>query len=404
MRAKDGPGHGVVDQLLASVRRQVGVDVAYLTEYRLAEAKVRALAGDGDEVGLEVGASVSLQESACLAAIVGRIPAVLADTRHRRAARRLAWDRVTPIGAFAAVPVHLPDGTLFGGLCVAHHAPLPEFGPATEQFLGAIAEVVGSQLAEQRGARDHSQLERAAILHLFDDGQLSTVLQPVVDIETGRTLGVEALSRFSTSPSRPPNLWFAAAARHGLGVELEAVAVQRATDLLGDLPSEWFMSVNASPALVESGLIDDIGTQAPDRQLVVEITEHAAVADYEALTGTLGRLRGRGVRVAVDDAGAGFASLRHVVELRPDTIKVDGSLIRSIDTEPLHRAMVDSLAAFSRATGATMVAEAVETPAELAVLQDMGIPAAQGYLFASPCSPDDLRERYPVTVPSPLRG
>lgn len=404
MSAEGGGDPSVVDQLLTSVRRQVGVDAAYLTQYGLAETRVRALAGRGGEVGVAVGATGPLHESACLAAITGRMPPTLADTRSRRASRRLAWDRERPIGAFAAAPVHLPDGTLFGGLCVAHRSPLPEFGPATEQFLAAIADVVGAQLADQEDPLGPSELERAAILHLFDEGQLSTVLQPVVDLASGRTLGVEALSRFATSPPRPPNLWFSAAARHGLGVELEAAAIQGAVSLLDELPRQWFMSVNASPALVQSGLIDDIGVEIPDRQLVVEITEHAAVADYAALSGTLGRLRGRGVRVAVDDAGAGFASLRHVVKLRPDTIKIDGSLIRNIDTEPLHRAMVDSLAAFSRATGATMVAEAVETPAELAVLQDMGIPAAQGYLFASPCPVEDLREEYPVAVPATLRA
>lgn len=136
---------------------------------------------------------------------------------------------------------------------------------------------------------------------------------------------------------------------------------------------------------------------------MIEITEHA-VADHDALAGSLRGLRARGVRVAVDDAGAGFASLRHVVKLRPDTIKIDGSLIRNIDTEPLHRAMVESLSAYSRASGATMIAEAVETPAGLAVLQDMGVPAAQGFLFASPGQPDDLRAGYPVTVPEAVRA
>lgn len=392
---------GVVEHLVAAVQRQMGVDVAYLTEYGLTGTTVRAVAGRGEQVGLAVGATVPFEDSACLAAIAGRIPATLADTRRRRTARRLTWDRPTPIGALAAAAVHLPDGTLFGGLCIAHHAPLPEFGPATEQFLGAMADVVGAQLD---GQPDPSRLERATILHLFDEGQLSTLLQPVVDVQTGRTLGVEALSRFATSPARPPDLWFSAAARHGLGIDLEAIAIQRAVGLLDDLPSQWFMSVNASPALVASGFLDHIGAGVPDRRLVIEITEHAAVADYDALAGSLRRLRTNGVRVAVDDAGAGFASLRHVVKLRPDTIKIDGSLIRNIDTEPLHRAMVDSLASYSRTTGATMIAEAVETPAELAVLQDMGVPAAQGYLFASPCCPDDLRADYPVSVPEALQA
>lgn len=404
MTAEDPrPAQRVIDQLLASVRRQVGVDVAYLTEYCLDGAEVRALAGDGGQLALSVGAQVPVSESVCLASIMGRAPGTVADTRQHRVTRRLAWDRPVSIGAFAAAPVQLPSGALFGGLCVAHHAPLPDLGPVTQPFLAAMAEVLGAQLELEQHTQRQSQSERDIITSLFAGGRMSIVLQPIVDLTSGATVGVEALSRFATDPPRPPHLWFSAAARQGRGVELEAAAIARALHLLPSLPAGWYMSVNASPDLVQSGALDELVTDGADDRLVVEITEHAAVADYDGLLATLHGMRARGGRIAVDDAGAGFASLRHVVQLQPDMIKIDGSLIRGLDTEPLHRAMVESLVSFAASTGATLVAEAVETPSELAVLQDLGVAVAQGYLFASPGPLADLRATYPVTVPPAFR-
>lgn len=394
----------MIDQLLASVRRQLGVDVAYLTEYGLEGAEVRALSGQGEQLALAVGARAPVSESVCLASILGYAPGTVADTRQHRVTRRLAWDRQASIGAFAAAPVQLPSGALFGGLCVAHHAPLPELGPVTQPFLAAMADVLGAQLEHELETQRDSSSERDLVMSLFAEGCLSIVLQPIVDLTSGATLGVEALSRFATDPPRPPNLWFSAAARHGRGVDLEAAAIARALHLLPHLPSGWYMAVNASPDLVESGALDELVTDGADDRLVVEITEHAAVADYDRLMSTLEGVRARGGRIAVDDAGAGFASLRHVVQLQPDIIKMDGSLIRGIEAEPLNRAMVESLVSFAARTGATLVAEAVETANELGVLQDLGVTVAQGYLFASPGRVDDLRPQYPVTVPSAFRS
>lgn len=402
MSAEGPSGLPVVDRLLDALRRQVALDAAYLTEYRPDGTRVRRIAGDGRRLGLQDGMVVAADESVCLAAVSGRLPSVIGDTRTHRVARRLAWDQPAPIGAFAAAPVRLPDGSLFGALCVAHADP-HELAPTLSRFLGAMADVIGEALADDHAAETASRRERRAILDLFEDGRMATVLQPIVDVQDGTTLGVEALTRFRTRPPLPPNVWFAAAARQGLGHELEAAAIARATRLLPTLPSSWYLAVNASPGLALSGVLDELLFEAIAPRMVVEVTEHAAVEDYATLATSLQSLRERGVRVAVDDAGAGFASLRHVVELRPDVVKIDGSLVRGIDGHALQRAMVETFVDFGRTAGATVVAEAVETPAELAVVRDLGVPAAQGYLFASPGTPEDLREQYPVSVPDAFR-
>ena len=206
---------GMLDRLLRSIRRQAGVDAAYLVEDRPEGALVRAIAGDGEMVGLAVGMPQTREDAIALAAIAGHVPPVIEDTRADRAARRLGWDRPVPIGAFAGVPVRLVDGTLFGGLCVAHRRATT-LGPAFHAFLAAMADVVGDQLSEEQAVRQRSRREHEAVLGMFEEGRMATVLQPIVDLEHGRTMGVEALTRFTSTPARPPNVWFAAAARQGL--------------------------------------------------------------------------------------------------------------------------------------------------------------------------------------------
>jgi EAL domain-containing protein (putative c-di-GMP-specific phosphodiesterase class I) len=390
----------VIESLVASVHRHTEVDVAYLTEYDSDAVTVRVLAGDGHPAGLVVGHRVSAHESLCLASVTGQAPAVVADTSRYPHSRRLAAAARDGIGAFAAVPVHLPDGRLYGALCIAHHRPVPHLGSPTQQFLAAISDVVADQLRATPGPAPGPDGERRAVLELLEDGHMSTLLQPIVDLAEGRTIGVEALTRFTVQPHRPPDLWFSIAARHGLGDDLELAAVERASALTGRLPACWYLSVNASPAVVAAGRLGDVLPLDGSLPLVVEVTEHAAVSDYDGLVAALDDLRARGVRVAVDDVGAGFSSFRHVLQLRPDLLKVDRSLVRGLGEDPMHRAMVESIVRFAEHAGLHVVAEAVETPTQLAVLQELGVPSGQGYLFAAPGDPEDLRSGYPVRVPA----
>lgn len=391
--------HHVIERMLESVRRHAHVDVAYLTSYEDDTTTVRALAGDGEAVGVHAGDHADDERSLCLASVTGSVPPVVPDVRVHRRLRRMVEAGDLRVGAFAAAPVHLADGSLFGALCVANRDPAPDLGAPTQALLTVLADVVGDQLAAEVAAARDVQRERDELLALVEGGHMATLLQPIVDLVTGGVRGVEVLTRFTALPHRPPDLWFARAARHGVATALEVAAIERGLALLPRLPDDWYLSVNASPGVVAAGALDGVVVGESAQRVVVEVTEHAAVADYVDLAASLDRLRSRGVRIAVDDVGAGFSSFRHVLELRPDLLKIDRSIVRGCDVDPMHRAMVDSVAGFARRAGADVVAEAVETPDELAVLQRLGVPAAQGYLFAAPCDPEDLRPVYPVRVP-----
>src|SRR4051812_32991264 len=150
---------------------------------------------------------------------------------------------------------------------------------------------------------------------------MSMVFQPIIDLRSGSAVGVEALARFAHEPARP-HAWFAEAARLGLGTELELAAVRAAVSQLAELPAAATLSVNVAPTTVVDLRLADIIREVPESRLVLELTEHARVADYDQLSAVLARLRDGGVKVAVDDTGAGFAGFEHILRLLPDVIKL----------------------------------------------------------------------------------
>jgi len=224
------------------------------------------------------------------------------------------------------------------------------------------------------------------------------VLQPVYELASGRIVGAEALARFATEPRQGPDVWFAEAAACGLGRELELAAVNAALRMLPDLPPGVDLSVNVSPDLLVDERLARALADVDAYRVVVEVTEHAAVADYRRLTGAVARLRSQGVRLAVDDAGAGFASLRHILRLSPDIMKLDITLTRDIHIDPVRQSLAESLVAFADQTGIRIVAEGVEGQQELTKLKELGVHYAQGFHLARPAPPPLVDQTAPQLI------
>jgi diguanylate cyclase (GGDEF)-like protein len=228
---------------------------------------------------------------------------------------------------------------------------------------------------------------REAILEVLHAPQtISTVFQPIVSLADGRTVGFESLSRFRAEPQRPPDRWIAEAHAVGLGLEIEVECVRRAMALRHTLPDSTYLSVNMSPDAILAPEMEDALGDGDPAGLVIEITEHEAVGDYARLSSRLADYRGRGALVAIDDAGAGHASMRHVTQLNPDYIKIDRSLIHDIHLDHAKRALVRSMVTLEKELGAAIVAEGIESAEELGTLRSLGVPFGQGYLLARPAS------------------
>ena len=246
------------------------------------------------------------------------------------------------------------------------------------------AEMAHRRTVEEQREHTHHTGE-VRIDQILERGDYHMEFQPVTDLATGHTVGAEALARFHHHLHQPPNEWFDQARAVGRGLELEIAAVAAALDLLPQLPPGIFAAINISPQAVTSPQLAAVLRHVPVDRVVLELTEHIRVDDYAALLTALAPLREQGVRIAVDDAGAGYAGLLHVPRLQPDMVKLDIALIRNIDHDPAKRALVTALIAFAAETGAVLVAEGIETAAELATLQRLGIPYGQGYHLSRPC-------------------
>ena len=240
-----------------------------------------------------------------------------------------------------------------------------------------VANVVCPEAALNAATRN--RIERV----LTGDG-LSIVFQPIVSLSTGSVVGVEALSRFAARPQRGPEYWFAEAASVGLGRALELYAIERALSLLAEIPEPLFMGMNAGPDTFGSPeLLALLSDSAPGR-IVVELTEHVGIEDYPGLRRARKALRQIGSKVALDDAGTGFASLSLLLEVAPELIKLDRVITRNVDSDPVRRALARALVTFGTEVGAEVIAEGIETASELAVLVDLGIAYGQGFHLARP--------------------
>jgi EAL domain-containing protein (putative c-di-GMP-specific phosphodiesterase class I)/FixJ family two-component response regulator len=237
----------------------------------------------------------------------------------------------------------------------------------------------------QRTAERQQRVERLERIVRTD--ALSTVIQPIKNLSTLDTVGVEALTRIAWEPTRAPDIWFAEAATLGMGLRFELAAIVLALPILDFLPGNQYLSVNASPSTAESKELAEILPDRISHRIVVEITEHVAVDHYETLSQGLDGLRARGVRIAIDDAGAGYAGLQHILKVRPDIIKLDRSLTSSINSDPARRALASAVVRFGREVAADIVAEGIETVEEFDQLQALGVPWGQGYYLGKPEPP-----------------
>jgi EAL domain-containing protein (putative c-di-GMP-specific phosphodiesterase class I)/ActR/RegA family two-component response regulator len=291
---------------------------------------------------------------------------------------------------------------LYPGAVLLPVTPDDEAGPMLE--LAAVT--AGAPSPVETGAAPLAIDDvRAAI----EADELFVVFQPVVDLQDRRLIGVEALARFGVEPRYPPDVWFEAAHRVGLGVELEHIALRQAVRAADSLPPDVYMAVNISPAVVLAPGLEAALAEGPAGQLVLEITEHAKVDDYDALRAALASIRNRGVRLAIDDVGAGFASLRHVLRLDPEIIKLDHEITRGVEHNPGRSKLVGGLIAGASAVSTLVVAEGIETEAQLRCLRELGVRGGQGYFIGRPtdlqsaieAGADAMAALQPVPGPTP---
>ena len=372
-----------VEKALRAVRRHLSMDVAFVSQFGGTERVMRHVDSDSGAV-LRKGMSIPLEEGYCQHVVEGRLPGVIPDTAANPLAMKIAATGDVPIGSHLSVPIWLSDGSLYGTLCCFGHAPNYSLGHRDLQFLNVFADLMADRLEyDMQQARTRDE-KRKRIERVFSNDELSVVYQPIYRMADGTVSGVECLSRFRGGFHDTPDKWFADAADVGLGTQLESWAIRMALSNLESLPPEIYVAVNGSPALFTSPELAHALEGVDPSRIVLEVTEHATVSDYRQLWNSLAVWRNRGIRIAIDDAGAGYASMRHILDLQPEYIKLDMSLVRDINADARRRALAAALIAFAKEIGSVVTAEGVETEAELETLRKLGVDKVQGFHMSRP--------------------
>jgi EAL domain-containing protein (putative c-di-GMP-specific phosphodiesterase class I) len=394
-----------IADLLQTARRSLRLSVAFLSRMdgttqhlEVVDSSIPLLFHDGIQQKQET--------TFCQLVLDGELPAVMPDMRKSPLAMSLPVARIPRIRSYVTTPVVLSDGSLYGTLCAfgfTSDAELTTRDKALMDVLASAASVIiepGLRHQQQR-----TEIEER-FGPVFADGGPTVVLQPIVDLASGARVGAEALSRFPAAWGKAPDVCFAEAHSIGEGDRLELLALRGAADHLATVSG--YVSMNVSPATLLTPQCLELLHALPLPRILLELSEHDQVEDYDALNAVLTPLRARGMKLAIDDVGAGFSSLRHIVVTSPDVIKMDRSIISGVDSDPVLPKLVSSLVAFAHGCDVRVVAEGVETAAEHCMLRTLGVDLGQGWLFGRPGPAEALADGFlpaltSVPPPRPVR-
>lgn len=369
---------------LEAVRVHLGMQVAYVSEFIEDRTYFREVDAPGLEHLVKPGDSMPLDYVYCRHILEGRLPELMPDVLDEPFAASMPFTADMGIRSHMSVPIKLQDGRTYGMFCCISTEPQPTLNVRDLKMMRAVAELTAVLIGREIDAKTEHRVQVERIEKVLREDELSIVVQPIFRVADHRLVGFECLSRFAGPENWTPDVWFKMAASVGLGTELEMRAVEKGLTLLDLFPKDLYLTFNVSPDTIISGALAHAIPKKHGRRVVLEITEHASVEDYAALGSALNDIRINGVRLAVDDAGAGYASLRHILALQPDIIKLDISLTHDIQDDLARHALAAALVHFGRETKSQILAEGVETAAELKVLRQLGVETAQGYFLGRP--------------------
>ncbi|MCV9937305.1 EAL domain-containing protein [Boseaceae bacterium BT-24-1] len=373
-----------IDRILHAIRLHLHMDVAFVAEFLGSNRIFRNVDCADRNAPLKAGDIIPLASGYCRHVVSGALPELIADTRKLELARSIPETASIPIGAHLSVPIKLEDGRIFGTFCCFSHRPRPELGQRDLDLLRTFGHVLAADIAADVKVDIERRASLKKISGAIAKGDPQVVFQPIRQLAGRSLVGVECLARFTTGPHRPPDQWFAEAHEVAIGSELELLVAQKAINACSNLPAPLSISINVSPDTLTSAPVAEALSGFHPGRIVIEITEHVPIADYGPILQALAPLRARGMRVAIDDAGAGYSSMRHILDMQPDIIKFDISLTRDVHRDPVRRAMAAALGEFARRTNTVLVAEGIENEGEFETLRDLGFQYGQGYLLGRP--------------------
>lgn len=371
-----------IDRILGAVRNHLGVEIAFVSKYVGNERELTHVSSDLD-LPMGPGYREPKEDGYCWHVLQGNLPELIQDPADFPMTQNLAVTHILPVGCHLNVPLRLSDGTVYGSFCALSRTSDRSMTERDVGVLRAFAALATEQIESSLEDDVRRSALQNAIGTLIAGNRLTIFHQPIYSLSDNLPAGAECLARFPDAGMRGPDCWFNEADEIGMGVELEMLAVRSALATLPYVPAGLYMSINASPATIISGALEQALADLEGTQLVIEVTEHQEVTDFAALAKALRTISPK-ARIAIDDVGAGYAGLRHIVDLAPDILKLDMSLTRDIFRDPARRALAGALVKFSEEIGCSLIAEGIECAQERDIMADLGITYGQGYFYSKP--------------------
>lgn len=311
-----------LEHLVQTMRQHLGMDVAFLSRFHNGHREM--LCVDKKDIcngSLNKGHKDKNEETYCQLIAEEKLPKIFPDTSQNEITKALAVTKILNIGSYIGVPIYLSDDSLYGTLCCFSEKADETLTKKDLSILTLFAKFAARNIEKDLNESQLHQSARDNVFDIINNKRLTVALQPIYDVKSKSIKGFECLSRFQTEPYRSPDYWFKQANVSGVGEALELFAIEEALSLLPSIPEQYYITLNISPKYLTSSYLQTMLDKAPLHRIILEVTERESIEDYHAFRSAIQLFRDRGMRLAVDDAGAGFASFQHILELEADIIK-----------------------------------------------------------------------------------
>ena len=384
--------------LLALVRKHLDMDVAFISEFINDERVFKVVDNPSENQIVKVGNADPINETYCQKITDDKLSPIITNTNANPITKAMPVTEKLGIGAYIGVPINLSNGKLYGTFCCykSHHDE--SLNDRDLSFLNIISEIATGLIEKNLSKSISRNHAKSAIEQIISDNDISIYFQPIFSLKNNKVAGFESLARFFTTPYKTPDVWFKEAKKVGLNEALEMLAIKNAVTNIAKFNNSTYIAINCSPSHILSGALENTLQNIDCTRLVLEITEHSPISDYEKMRTALTPLRKRGLRLAIDDVGAGFSSFQHILELEADIIKLDISLTQNINTDKRKFLLAKALCGFAKAIDCTIVAEGIETEQEFNSLRKLNVDSVQGYFIGRPAPINDALSAINATL------
>lgn len=388
-----------LNRLVRLMRKHLDMDVAFISEFTESERLLKIVDTKHINPIVEAGASDPLNESYCKRITDNELDNIINDTKSNQITRDMPVTKKLNIGSYLGVPITLSSGDIYGTFCCYKEQKDETLNKRDLSFLQLVSDLASEIIDKQLQEFHEIETTKAKIIDVITNNNVKMHYQPIYSLKTNSPVGYESLSRFNSEPYRPPNIWFSEAEKIGLGESLEMLAIKNTLKSLGRFDTSQHISINTSPDHILSGAVSKVFADIADcSNIVLEITEHSPVYEYQKIVSILEPLRNKGLRLAVDDVGAGYSSFKHILELQADIIKFDSSLVRDINKDCRKFVLAKALCSFAEDIGCEIIAEGVETSEEVNSLRTLGIDKVQGYYLGYPQPIDNALQHQTLSI------